>query len=41
MTLVPTLRVGTHVRTLRVPSGATRDAERRNRRAHAERGHEE
>src|SRR5262249_20262032 len=48
--LVPTLRVGTHGRTLRVPNpprhdgtrrGAVRDAERRRVRTHAERGYEE
>ena len=40
---VPTLRVGTHVWTLRVPSlqFTYRDAERRGLRSHAERGTEE
>jgi hypothetical protein len=38
--LVPTLGVGTDVRTLCVLSGAGRDAERRHVRSHAERGNE-
>ena len=37
--LVPTLRVGTQARTLRVPGSAI-TAERCNTRSHAERGNE-